>query len=141
MTTAQPFRPLALVCLKVEHIKPVPRPTFVAETPEQLTRDGVVHRSVPLRVLGWPEGVTRPWPVSSGIPLPASELVDPSHVRLTDDAGQSVPCQTEVVSRWQDGSVRWLLVDAQVAAPRTSTLHYGREVNAREPRGETDREV
>ena len=115
--------------LKVQHVKPVPRPTFISETPEQLTRDGVAHRTVPLRVLGWPEGVTRPWPVSSGIPLPAGELVDPSHVRLADAAGRSVPCQTEAVSRWQDGSVRWLLVDVQVDAPKTFSLHYGREVN------------
>lgn len=120
--------------VKVELVKPVPKLAFLDAEPKRLTRGRVGSRTVPLRVLGWPAGVERMWPLSSGIPIPQGDLVDAARVRLTDGDSRPVPCQTEAVSRWQDGSVRWLLVDAQLPQPNPLVLHYGREVEATEVR-------
>lgn len=80
-----------------------------------------------------PSGVARQsWPVTSGVPLAAGALVDPQAVALWTDDGRQVPLQTEVLARWPDGSIRWLLVDFQVdLAPgqcKVFTLEYGPQV-------------
>lgn len=62
-----------------------------------------------------PSGVARRgWPVTSGVPFARGALADPSRVALFDEAGRPVPLQSDVLARWADGSVRWLLVDFQV---------------------------
>ncbi len=61
-----------------------------------------------------PSGVGRTsWPVTSGIPLPQGELNNPSNVKLLQDAA-AIPLQTEILCKWPDGSIRWLLLDFQV---------------------------
>src|SRR3990172_2966661 len=67
-----------------------------------------------------PAGAARQaWPVTSGIPFAEGELKDPQAVALSDDSGGRAPLQTEVLARWPDGSIRWLLADFQVdLAPR-----------------------
>lgn len=61
------------------------------------------------------------WPLTFGVPFPAGALIDPGSVTVTMERGVSEPVQTRVLSRWVDGSVRWLLVDTQVTlAPRAS---------------------
>jgi hypothetical protein len=61
-----------------------------------------------------PAGVGRTnWPVTSGVPLAAGALAVGAELTLVDDAGRGVPLQTDVLARWPDGSVRWLLVDFQ----------------------------
>jgi len=82
---------------------------------------------VPLRVAGAPRAV---FPVTSGVPFPKGALGPENHVRLLDAAGREVPLQTEALARWEDGSVKWLLVDAQ-AGPLVRSplaLEYGAEV-------------
>ncbi len=79
-----------------------------------------------------PSGVVRQgWPVTSGIPLPRSALSDPQHVVLLDASGTQVPLQTEALTRWSDGSIRWLLLDFQVdLAPsqkKAFSLRHGPE--------------
>ncbi len=61
-----------------------------------------------------PSGTARPaWPVTSGIPFAPGVLTAPGHLALIDSSGRTLPLQTNVLARWPDGSVRWLLVDFQ----------------------------
>ena len=80
-----------------------------------------------------PSGVQRTaWPVSSGIPMAQGELKDDGAAALFDVQGDQVPLQTEVLARWPDGSIRWLLVDFQtdLAADekKAFVLRYGADV-------------
>lgn len=62
-----------------------------------------------------PSGVDRTgWPVTSGIPLAEGTLKDHQASALFAPDGTEVPLQTEVLARWPDGSVRWLLLDFQI---------------------------
>ena len=61
-----------------------------------------------------PSGVNRPqWPVTTGVPFPRGALADPARVRLRD-GDTDLPVASQVTSQWDDGSVRWLLLDFQV---------------------------
>ncbi len=84
--------------------------------------------SVPL-VVKEPSGIERKeWPVTSGVPLPEGALKNPDNVRLISD-GMELPLQTEVLSSWPDGSVKWLLLDFQLSLKpgdeRKLELEYG----------------
>ncbi|MDO8539528.1 MAG: hypothetical protein Q7S40_03745 [Opitutaceae bacterium] len=62
-----------------------------------------------------PSGVARSgWPVTSGVPFAPGALPDAGAVRLLGPDGRAVPLQTDVLARWSDGSVRWLLLDFQI---------------------------
>ncbi len=50
-------------------------------------------------------------PVVVGVPYPKGMLRDQTAVALVDPAGRDVPSQCEVLAKWSDGSVQWLLVD------------------------------
>ena len=68
-----------------------------------------------------PAGLARhAWPVSSGVPLPRGRFWDAAQCRLEDAAGAPVPVQVRATSRWEDGSVQWLLLNF-VASTRAST--------------------
>ena len=80
-----------------------------------------------------PSGVARKgWPVTSGIPLAQGELRSDRLTALFDADGEEVPLQTEVLGRWPDGSIRWLLLDFQVDMKANETerlaLRYGQKV-------------
>lgn len=68
-------------------------------------------------------------PVTLGVPWPAGALPAPDTLRLYDPSGAERPLQTQVLSRWPDGSVQWLLLDFQASVPRKATaawrLDYG----------------
>ncbi len=71
-----------------------------------------------------PAGVARkPGTITSGIPFAKGALADVSALTLTA-AGKPVPAQFERTVAWDDGSVRWALMDAQaaVAAGETAAL-------------------
>jgi hypothetical protein len=72
-------------------------------------------------------------PVTSGVPLAEGQLWNPALARLLRD-GQEVPLQASVLSRWPDGSIRWLLLDfqADLVAGETAeyVLEYGSTVAA-----------
>jgi len=87
---------------------------------------------VPLRVEE-PAGVERTgWPVTSGIPLAKGALADDRAAALFDADGSEVPLQTEVLARWPDGSIRWLLLDFQIdlaaGENKALLLRYGPDV-------------
>ncbi|MCY2966785.1 MAG: hypothetical protein NT069_24675 [Planctomycetota bacterium] len=56
----------------------------------------------------------RGWPVTSGVPFGQGVLWDGDSTALFAANGDQLPLQTEVLSRWADGSVRWLLLDFAV---------------------------
>lgn len=56
----------------------------------------------------------RSYPLTHGCPFPQGVLKDPGSVRLTTAEGDELPLQTSVLATWPDGSVKWLLLDAQV---------------------------
>jgi len=86
-----------------------------------------------------PVGVVRQgWPVTSGIPLAEGELRGAAGVALYSATGEEIPLQTEVLSRWRDGTIRWLLLDFQLDLPANQlcklVLRYGSEVERSEPK-------
>lgn len=52
-------------------------------------------------------------PVTGGVPLAEGVAPGGSRFILLDKNNKSVPCQSEVLARWQDGSIRWTLLDFQ----------------------------
>ena len=77
-----------------------------------------------------PTGVQRSnWPVTSGIPLGQGKLFDAEAAMLVSKEGDQLPLQTETLSRWPDGSIRWLLLDFQTSLAASQTkefqLRYG----------------
>src|SRR5262245_19403580 len=83
--------------------------------------------------------VRKGWPVTSGIPLPRGALADDQAAALFN-GDRELPLQTEILSRWSDGSIRWLLldfpIDLEPGERRQLTLRYGTDVRrARIPDG------
>jgi len=80
-----------------------------------------------------PSGVERKgWPVTSGIPFAKGALRDHRASALFGPDGKEMPLQTEVLARWPDGSVRWLLLDFQIdlaaKEKKVFTLRCGADV-------------
>ncbi|MBM4025816.1 MAG: hypothetical protein FJ280_10485, partial [Planctomycetes bacterium] len=76
-------------------------------------------------------------PVTGGIPIPEGEAPDGTRFALLNSAGAAVPCQTKVLARWKDGTVRWVLLDFQADPPAHGAspfkLRWGREVRPARP--------
>ncbi len=64
------------------------------------------------------------WPVTRGVPLPAGALHGTEALVVSDPAGVTVPAQFRVLSRWPDGSVKWVLVDFQADAVSSGKAIY-----------------
>ena len=84
-----------------------------------------------LSILG--DEQTRPWeetqwPVSQGVPFPRGTLAEPERVRVVDEAGISMPCQTSPFTQWPDGSIKWLLVSTFAPKGSRCRLEYGTEI-------------
>lgn len=47
---------------------------------------------------------------TGGIPFPRGALASPDQIEVTDAAGTSLPCQGSVLSKYEDGSIQWLLL-------------------------------
>jgi hypothetical protein len=64
-----------------------------------------------------PSGCARSgWPMTAGVPFPPGVLQDPSHLRMRSSSAAASTLtlpQSRVLSRWPDGSVRWILLDWQ----------------------------
>ncbi len=66
--------------------------------------------------------ITRP--VSGGVPLFRGFAQEGSKFVLLDGNNGPVPCQTEILNRWDDGSIKWLLVDFQAKPTVNGTKHF-----------------
>ena len=69
------------------------------------------------------------WPVTSGIPLARNSLKNMESAALFTVDGRQIPLQTEALSLWPDGSIRWLLLDFQIdlkaGEKKNLLLRYG----------------
>src|SRR3989339_995576 len=70
-------------------------------------------------------------PVSGGVPLAKGVAPEGSRFVLLDRNNNAVPCQSEVLARWQDGSIRWVLIDFQARPQPHGTDRYRLEWAAR----------
>ncbi|MDQ0291777.1 hypothetical protein [Oligosphaera ethanolica] len=70
-----------------------------------------VAATIPLRVSEPTAFARRGWPVTSGVPFAQGQLASADDVRVRNPQGQIIPAQFAVLSRWHDGSVKWLLCD------------------------------
>ena len=62
-----------------------------------------------------PDGIPRAhWPLTFSVPLARGALSAGASLVVRDETGGALPVQTRPLSRWPDGSVRWLQVDTQV---------------------------
>ena len=109
---------------------PQPRRTVSLRMPK--SAGGARRRRVELRVAETAGLDRHDSPATFGVPLPQGDLADPTRARMFAPSGRPVRLQTRVLSRWPDGSIRWLLLDfpAEVAAGKTAeyTLEYGTSV-------------
>jgi hypothetical protein len=64
-------------------------------------------------------------PIAVGVPLPRGALRDASRAGVVDAAERPIPSQHEVLARWPDGSIRWLLTElnATVDAREHATVY------------------
>ncbi len=86
--------------------------------------------------------VARPlWPVTGGVPLDRGVVKSLENVQLVDAGGNPVDFQGRTMSRWDDGSIKWVLLDFQGSlAPqesKTYSLNYGVGVTYVKPVGIT----
>ena len=63
-------------------------------------------------------------PVTGGIPLAEGAAPSGSRFVLLDKNSKPVPCQNEVLARWKDGSIRWVLLDFQAKPQLNGTDHF-----------------
>lgn len=81
------------------------------------------------------EGAERhDWPVTFGLPLPRGLIHDGARIRIGSRSGVDLPRQTRVLSRWSDGSLRWILIDARVSVPANGSEQLAAEVSSANPR-------
>lgn len=102
--------------------------TFAAASPP-LPKTRAVQERLSLMLTG-ADRVPVGWPVTGGVPMPRGSLASADNVRLVDESGHELPLQVVVTSRWDDGSIRWLLLDFATTQPpgKAYVLEYGREV-------------
>ncbi len=63
--------------------------------------------------------------VSSGVPFAQGTLAGPDDVALQNENGEPVDAQFDVMSRWADGSVQWLLCDfVTTTNPEKPAVYY-----------------
>ncbi len=107
--------------------------SFVAKPPP--VPPGQARRErLPLTLTGV-ASVPAGWPITGGVPLPRGALGSARNVRLLDAEGHEQPLQVQITSRWDDGSIRWLLLDFQTTKEwhRGYVLEYGCDVGPQAP--------
>lgn len=88
---------------------------------------------IPLTVVNRLDRVATAWPVTWGLPFSRSALWNLDHCRLVGSDGRVLPCQKRVQVSWDDGSIRWALLDFQIdlaaGAREALALEYGPDVS------------
>jgi hypothetical protein len=82
------------------------------------------HFAVPLVITEY-DGIRRiNEPVTVGIPLPKGQVFNPTDIALYNASNARMPVQSEVLARWSDGSVQWVLVDFLADVAPKTTVEY-----------------
>ena len=63
-------------------------------------------------------------PVTVGIPMPQSAVFEASELALLNDKSEFIPLQVQVLSRWFDESIQWVLLDFQASVRPNSVAEY-----------------
>jgi YetA-like protein len=71
-------------------------------------------------------------PVTFGLPFPQGIVSDPGSLTLRDAGGRELFLQSNVLSRWFDGSVKWLLLDFQATVEANSQATYQLQFHAQQ---------
>ncbi len=101
--------------------------TFPRKTPIGLIEKASVELTVRM-----PEGVvSQSLPVTCGIPFPKGALASTENMRLIDAYGDEVPLQAQALSFWEDGTVKWALLDF-LARSGKMLLEFGRKIRRKE---------
>ena len=82
--------------------------------------------SLELQLNGAADGAAS-FPVRTGVPIDPGELTDGENVRLMVD-GAEAELQTEVLARYNDRSVKWLLLDFRATPGAKTVLEFGKDV-------------
>lgn len=67
---------------------------------------------------------------SAGVPIPYQGVSDTTELLLKNELGVEVPAQYDVLARWPDGSIRWVLVTAVVTGSATADTLYSLDYGA-----------
>ena len=87
--------------------------------PGEITTETPLHVRAPL---GTTKTNRHRSPVTGGVPLPPGACYDPRQIGVLDSAGHSLVTQLQVLDRWPDGSIRWVLIDLMSKCPTTHRL-------------------
>jgi hypothetical protein len=79
----------------------------------------------------------RQTPVTLGVPFPRSALAATDGLALRQQDGTPIALQTAITGRWDDGSVRWLLLDFLADVPAGQHIAYLLEKAPRPEAGRT----
>lgn len=63
-------------------------------------------------------------PVTVGVPFPRGLLTDVELLSISDPKTNTIPLQKEILSRWPDQSIKWILLDFIVNCPAKMTVNY-----------------
>jgi formylglycine-generating enzyme required for sulfatase activity len=122
----RPYEPQKLIDEATSLVKGVLRPQVLLSYESEYhryVRDG----TIPIEVAGRPGQSGH---VRGGVPFPQGLLTEAGQVGITGPTGEPVPTQASVLSRWEDSSVRWLLVDFAAAAGEKYRLDFKGRVDA-----------
>src|SRR5688572_4595897 len=74
-------------------------------------------------------------PTRVSLPFPKGELQQQTDIVITDGSSSQIPAQFEVLARWSDGSIRWLLAHFLIDVPAhgSVTLTVRRDANGSNP--------
>ncbi len=90
----------------------------------------------PLRVND-ESGLTTPWPLVGGLPLPTGAVRDATNIRIVDAQGREVPAQIDVAATYRDGSIRWALVSLVGPVTDEYRAEFGPDVKRADATGIT----
>ncbi|GAM10587.1 hypothetical protein OR1_02876 [Geobacter sp. OR-1] len=62
--------------------------------------------------------------VRIGVPCPKGALLDTAGLQLLSPENESQQLQSQILKKWQDGSVKWLLIDFAATVPANSNRLY-----------------
>ncbi len=94
------------------------------ESDPMVLRTADVPLSVPLVVSHSQQVRPAPQPVTVGCPLPKGAIFCGEGLVLRDRRGRVYPAQVEVLQRWTDGSLKWIVVDFIVDSHADGPLEY-----------------
>ena len=63
-------------------------------------------------------------PITQGVPLPKGALHNLDSVWVEDGDGQPISAQFRTLSRWEDGSLKWVLADFSADVPAEGRVDY-----------------